>query len=107
MRRLPMRPVVSFSFALLAGTSLALAADLDLTSDGASGSFGDGKFVQTDPQPTGTGVIDPFVRLQKNGSERGFNTDHSPLNGELGDIKAGAWTHSLQVSDLVPVIHDG
>jgi hypothetical protein len=107
MRRLPVRTVSSFSFALLAGTSLAVASDLDLTTAGASGSFGVGKFVQTDPQSTGTGVIDPFVRLQNNGEERGFNTDHSPLNGELGDIKAGAWTHSLLVSDLSLVIHEG
>src|SRR5262245_40144732 len=76
----------------------AFAVDVDLTTAGSSGTIGVATFVQTAPQPTGTGVIKPFVRLQANGLERGFNTDHSPLNGELADIKAGTWTHSVLVS---------
>lgn len=95
-----------FLLACLA-TSAAFATDLDLTTAGTSGTIGVASFAQTSPHPTGTGVIKSFVRLQANGSERGFNTDHTPLNGELADIKAGTWTHSVNVSDLTPTDHDG
>ncbi len=92
---------------LLVGATGAGAADLDLTSPGASGFLGEALFFQSDPQPTGTGVIDPFVRLSHNGTEQGFNTDHNPLRGDLADVKPGGWTHSLLVGSLMPVRHDG
>ncbi len=91
----------------LLGATAALAADVDLTSAGASGSIGAGSFVQTDPQPTGTGVIDPFVRLDAMGQEQGFNTDHRPLKNDLADVKSGQWTHSVLVGALVPVDFNG
>jgi hypothetical protein len=79
----------------------AFAIDVDLTSSFSSGTIGDAQFMTTDLQPTGTGVIKPFVRIQKNsGVEHGFNTDKSPLNGDLADVKSGPWTHSVRVSDL-------
>jgi hypothetical protein len=49
-------------------------------------------------QPTGTGNIDPFLRVQATNSdqEQGFNTDvGTPL-----DDKGGPWTHSVQVGEL-------
>lgn len=92
---------------LLFGTTRAGADDLNLTNPGASGSLGGALFFQADPQPTGTGVIDPFVRLSNNGSEQGFNTDHNPLRGDLADVKAGGWTHSLLVGTLMPERLDG
>ncbi len=95
------------SAGLLVGATTAGAADLDLTTPGAAGFVGEALFFQADPQPTGTGVIDPFVRLAHNGSEQGFNTDHSPLRGDLADVKPGGWTHSLLVGTLMPVRHDG
>lgn len=92
---------------VVAGPAAVVAADLDLTSRGSSGSFGGVLFLQSDPQPTGTGVIDPFVRLAHNGSESGFNTDHSPLDGDLNDVKPGPWTHSLRVGALTSISHEG
>jgi hypothetical protein len=94
------------SAGFLAG-SVTHATDVDLTTAGTSGTINGADFVQTSPRPSGTGVIKSFVRLQANGSERGFNTDHSPLNGELNDIKAGTWTHAVHVSDLTPIDHNG
>src|SRR5262245_59443809 len=96
--------LVSASF--LAG-SMAYAIDVDLTTAGSSGTINGADFVQTAPHPTGTDVIKSFVRLQANSSERRFNTDCSPLNGELNDIKAGTWTHSVSVSALTPTDHNG
>jgi hypothetical protein len=54
-------------------------------------------FSTTDRSPTGTGVIDPFVRIQMNGQEEGYNTDTANL---LYDEKKGIWTHSVLLSDI-------
>ncbi len=86
----------------------ATGDDLDLMSRGASGTLGAGTFVQTDPQPTGTGIIDPFVRLSGKGQEQGFNTDQRPpLRGDLADVLAGQWTHSVLVGEIAPVDFKG
>lgn len=87
--------------ALLVGASIvattpASAFVLDLTTVGASGTIGDAFFIQVDPQSTGTGVIDPFLRVQANNEEEGLNSD-GPY--EM-DEKAGIWTHSIKVSDF-------
>jgi hypothetical protein len=52
-----------------------------------------------DPHSTGTGVFDPFVRIQGDGVESGYNTD-----GALEfNTKGGIWTHSLKLGDLSPI----
>lgn len=50
------------------------------------------------PHSSGTGVFKPFVRIQGDGEERGYNTDGTP---EF-QTKGGMWTHSLMLSDLTP-----
>src|SRR5437762_14223751 len=95
------------SLALLLGATAASAVDVDLRTAAAVGAIGNGTFSQTDLQPTGTGVIDPFVRIMNNGEEQGFNTDDPDLAGDLVDVKAGPWTHSLLVSSLTPVDING
>ncbi len=89
--------------ALMAAVSPALALMVDLTTLGADGSIGDAYFVQVDHQSTGTGVIDPFVRLQANRQEHGVNSD-GPYTM---DEKQGAWTHSIRVSDFGSVDLEG
>lgn len=84
----------------------AAAGTLDLTA-GGSGSIGSATFVTTDLQPTGTGVLMPFVRIQNNVMEMGFNTDASPGSGDLADVKAGTWTHSVLVSSMTGVTYNG
>src|SRR5262245_32320219 len=45
---------------------------------------------QIQPQSTGTGFIDSFLRIQQNGFERGYNTNiGTPL-----DDKGGSFTHA-------------
>lgn len=91
------------------------AADtiVDLTTAGSSGYIdgvnGGGQtarawFVQTDPQPTGTGVFQPFVRIDiaGAGSESGFNTDGRPVDLDTKD--ENQWTHSIRLADDVAVI---
>ncbi|WP_135502498.1 hypothetical protein [Roseovarius aestuariivivens] len=73
---------------------------LDLTS-GGGGTLNGGEFLapSTEIGATGTGVFEPFLRLQANGSESGYNTDRANSDLEF-DEKAGIWTHSLQKQDL-------
>ena len=63
---------------------------------GDTGSTNGAQFNWTPSQPTGTGVIDPFVRVQADGTEQGYNTS----GGTPFDDKAGIWTHDIQFSDL-------
>jgi len=78
-------------------SSAAFADYLDLTS-GGTGSFGSVYF-DAGPQvgTVGTGNIDSFVRIQKSGSEQGYNTSGNPLPY---DEKQGIFTHDIQLSDL-------
>jgi hypothetical protein len=57
---------------------------------------------QIDPQSTGTGVIDSFVRIKRKGGEQGYNTS---LSTPLDDL-AGNFTHALQLS-AVPIVNIG
>lgn len=66
---------------------------LNLTGLGSSGMINNARFQQFSTQPTGTGLIDSFVRIQNTGTERGYNTDGTVQF----DTKVGTWTHSIQV----------
>lgn len=84
------------------------AVVVNLTSAGASGSIGDAFFLQVPDQSTGTGVIDPFVRMQASGTERGFNTDYRPLTGDLANVNSsGQFTHSVRVNEFGVVDRGG
>ena len=100
--------------ALLAAAALAVAAPaanatlVDLTTAGAFGSIGAGYFEQINPQSTGTGVIDAFVRIQNSGTEQGFNTDFRPLTGDLADVNTSAqFTKSITVNSFGVVDQNG
>jgi hypothetical protein len=81
----------------------AHAAVVDLIN-GDSGSltnqYGTAIFEFTQPQPTGTGYIQPFLRLQNDPSEQGYNTSGVTPQAPFDD-KAGIWTHDLTFADLV------
>ena len=99
------------SLALVAAVTMAagqtlFASDIDLTTAGATGTQtakigGSFTVQQIDPQSTGTGVIDPFLRIHDNGNnEEGYNTS---LGGPMDDL-VGIWTHALQLS-TIPVVN--
>jgi len=46
---------------------------------------------------SGTGVIDPFLTIQRNTWEHSFNSDFFPVL----DATRPMWNHSIQISDLV------
>ena len=57
-------------------------------------------FGEISPQPTGTGYIDPFLRLQGNGQEEGYNTSARPF--QLDQKEPVNFTHDLLLS-AVPI----
>jgi hypothetical protein len=87
--------------ALVLATTAAQADIIDLTKAGNSGTVNGAIYQQTDPQPTGTGNLQPFVRIQMTGTERGYNTDARPVEFDTKD--QNQWTHSLNVNDLASV----
>jgi hypothetical protein len=84
------------------GASAGLATTIDLTDGpGTSGVANGGYFEFYDFQAAGTGVLEPFVRIQHNGTEEGYNTSAEDLPF---DEKPGPWTHDLLLSD-VPIVY--
>jgi hypothetical protein len=82
----------------LAGlASVSGAAMIDLTTAGSSGTLNGAIFKTNTDQPTGTGVFQPFVRIQHNGTEEGYNTSGRPLPY---DEVPSIWTHDVRVSEL-------
>lgn len=76
------------------------AVQVDLAS-GNSGEINGALFVWTDNQPTGTGYIDSFVRIQgpaNGGVEQGYNTSGRPFAFDEKDPVN--FTHDLQMRDL-------
>src|SRR5437763_126596 len=57
---------------------------------------GPARFDFATTQPTGTGVIQSFLRVQNSPAEQGYNTS----GGTPFDDKPGIFTHNIQVSDL-------
>src|SRR3954468_18762573 len=87
----------AFLLAALSATSAARAAIvIDLTTRGSQGTINGAIYKQVDPQPTGTGVINSFLRLQAKDVEQGYNTDHRPVEF---DEKTDIHTRSLLLTD--------
>jgi hypothetical protein len=84
---------------MFALASLAQATVVDLINNDegtVTNQYGTSIFQFTNPQPTGTGVIQPFLRVQASPTEQGYNTS----GGTPFDDKGGPWTHDIQFSDL-------
>lgn len=102
------RKVILFSVVMVAvGAAAAFAfPPIDLTTAGSTYTGADNViWNQITNQPTGTGVYDPFLRVQAVGVEEGYNTDATP-NPPLDD-KAGIWTHSLTLGSIHTVKFNG
>lgn len=86
------------------------ATVLDLTTAHAAADVGNGAIVQqTDAQPTGTGYIRSFVRIQGaasgGGIEQGYNTDARPL--QFDENKSPQFTRSLTLDQVPMVVVNG
>src|ERR1043165_1086665 len=87
--------------ALFLITSAAHAAVVvDLTAAGSNGTINGAVFQQFSPQPTGTGVLNSFLRIQHDSAEEGYNTDFRKVEfDQTNDIH----TRSLLLSEIPQV----
>jgi len=84
--------------ALFASPLAVQAADLDLTTDGATGVINGATYTQVPPQSTGTGVIDPFVRVQTNNTVvQGYNTT---VNNTFDNTSENNYNHQVTVGEI-------
>src|SRR4051812_11724381 len=71
----------------------------DLTTQSAVSvptSYGTAIFTTDYTQPAGTGVFDPFLTIQANGTEEGYNTSA----GVFDTKREPQWNHELTLADL-------
>jgi hypothetical protein len=88
--------------------SMLSATVLDLTARGSSGDVNGALYFQADPQPTGSGAIRSFLRIQGASAhdvvQQGFNTDARPL--QFDENRSLSFTHSLTLGS-VPSVNIG
>ncbi len=90
------------------GLSAAQGAVVDLTTQSAvsiSTTYGTAIFTTDFTRPTGTGVFEPFLTLQANGTEQGYNT--SAKKGVFDTKREPQWNHEIRVQDMAKVTIDG
>lgn len=105
MRAWKLRSVVAALFLPVFGVANA-AVTLDLTSAGASGTITNNgvtaTYTQVDPRPTGSGYIDPFVRIGMPGGGPGnaimeaYNTTANVLNNSSDNT----FNHEIKVGQV-------
>ena len=67
--------------------------------------YGTAIFTTDFTRPTGTGVFQPFLSIQANGVEEGYNT--SAKQGVFDTKREPQWNHEIRVSDLERVSISG
>jgi hypothetical protein len=93
---------------LVGAAALAVAGwahagiELDLTSAGAFGTINGGTYRQTSQQPTGTGYIDPFVRIGMQGSagKDVVNAYNTTVDGVLNNSNEDNWNHAVTFGQM-------
>ena len=83
-------------------SSGAFAEQLNLTL-GGSGSFNGADFVSDLSQAAGTGFLASFVRIQRTGTEQGYNTSGRPV--PFDEKTDPNHTHDLQLGQI-PIVGD-
>lgn len=102
---------VVLALGLLVGgfaASEANAAVISILDVGQTGTAPDGTIFLGDPNPTepstGTGVFEPFVRIQNTGpnggSQNGFNTDASEPDINFNTKNGSDWTRSVLFGEI-------
>jgi len=85
----------------------AFATTVTLTVEGQSGALNGAAFTEVPTQPTGSGVLGSFLRIQANGSEAGYNTgggtplhDKSGVSLNNGDISVSQFSGNSVLLDV-------
>jgi len=94
--------------ALLVFSNKVWASGCNLYQKTDSCTFNGGIYDVVGPHPTGTGVVDSFLRVQMKGAEEGYNTGARPMlcdGGRTCDDKTDPnFTRNLQTSE-VPLVN--
>lgn len=105
MRHVVKSPLVTAALvvaALALGSGSALAGGCNLYTTTATCAFNGASFDVVGPQPTGTGYIDSFLRVQQNGTEQGYNTSGRPV--QFDEKTDPNFTRDLPTAN-VPVVN--
>jgi hypothetical protein len=100
---------LGFATAVLLFTTDASASGCNLYTTSSSCTFNGGVYNVVGPHPTGTGVIDSFLRVQQNRAEEGFNTGARPMTCDArtcDDKTDPNFTRNL-LSSSVPIVNIG
>jgi hypothetical protein len=77
-----------------------LSVNVSGTATAATGQLT--TFERFNVPPTGTGVFNPFVRIQSKGTEKGYNTDGTlEFDTKQGKTAGKNLTHSIKLGDLL------
>jgi len=97
-------PVIALALgSVLISAPRAAASECDLYLASSTCLFNGGLYSVVGPHPTGTGVIQSFLRVQQKGSEQGFNTGARPMmcDGVVCDDKTDPnFTRNLLTSSV-------
>ncbi len=103
MKRSILSLLASVAF-VLAMNSIAKADTVcDLTTLNATCTINGATYTNQNPQPTGTGNIDPFVQVAGGGSQSPTEAYNTTVNGVLDNGSADNFNHQLAVSS-VPIV---
>lgn len=96
------RAVILACTATSLASGTARATFVNLTQPNSSGSvntfFGTAYFTTDNTQPTGTGVFEPFLSIQRNGVEQGYNS--SDKNAPFDVKRIPVWNHEFTVAEM-------
>jgi len=103
LRRLFLLFVVTGLLVAVAGRVSADTVDL---TKGGSGTI-KGAIFETLEGGAGTGVFEPFFRIQGKDTEDGYNTSYKDVHKLPFDTVAGKWTHDIRLSEIPIVTRKG
>jgi len=106
MKFSPFLHSIAISIAALSWTPCVTAAIYDLNATGTvvvPTVYGDAIFSLNYTQTVGTGVLDPFLTIQANGVEEGYNSSTPNFDTK----REPQYNHELRLSDLTTTKVDG
>jgi hypothetical protein len=94
----------ALAFAAVANQASAIVYDLNASRTVVVDTvYGDAVFTLDYTKPAGTGVFDPFLTIQANGVEQGYNS----TSGNFDTKREPTWNHEIKLSDLTSVTVNG
>ena len=96
------KSILALGLAAAFAASSANAAIVDLSKSG-SGTINGALFEIGSIHPAGTGVFEPFLTIQANGMEQGYNAS----NNNFDTKRVPQWNHEIRFSDMQQTVING